>query len=250
METGGSDDHRHESDLVTPLEDDEEDDASIGKLGIIAFGRRNDVFPVGHPADKGAFDFPTVTGFLSVDDPDALLSFNPELIDNVVDIANRLVRQGAVAVITSESLLGSHPNDIAKRVPVPIVTSSLSQIPWLCSCISSTAKMGIITLDSTKLNEYHLIACGADPHLPIASLPEHGAWRNVESDEIWTTDAQLRRELIEVMQNLIEEHQISAVVMENSSMASFAPFLRQCFRMPVLTILDCAKYLYSISVMQ
>ena len=78
-----------------------------------------------------------------------------------VSAARALVADGAWAITTSCGFLVLLQADLQSAVPVPVVSSSLLQLPGL---LARAPRVGVLTIDATSLSGDHLLAAGVPAH--------------------------------------------------------------------------------------
>ncbi|TFZ07475.1 aspartate/glutamate racemase family protein [Ramlibacter henchirensis] len=74
-----------------------------------------------------------------------------------IEAARALAAQGARAITTSCGFLVLLQDELQAAVPVPVVTSSLLQLPGL---LASEPQVGVLTISSQRLGPDHLLAAG------------------------------------------------------------------------------------------
>jgi len=89
------------------------------------------------------------------------------LLDEFLNAAEELVRLGADGITTTCGFLSLYQRQIAAHVGVPVVTSSLMQIPFIERVLPPGKRVGVLTVSAANLTEEHLLAAGADPATPL-----------------------------------------------------------------------------------
>src|SRR3546814_5420527 len=87
-----------------------------------------------------------------------------------IDAAWTLVEEGATLVTTSCGFLVTAQKALADALPVPVVTSSLLQIPQVQAGLPEGRRVGVITFDARRLSQAQLAAAGAPPDTPLVGL--------------------------------------------------------------------------------
>jgi len=135
--------------------------ARPGFLGIVMLDTR---FPrplgdIGHP---DTFGFPTRRGVVSGAWPDKVVASAAglraaRLLPAFAAITRQLERDGALAITTSCGFLVLLQRELQAAVKVPVVTSSLLQLPAL---LDQQSHVGVLTISARKLGAEHLRAAG------------------------------------------------------------------------------------------
>jgi hypothetical protein len=132
-----------------------------GFLGVLMLDTR---FPrpegdIGHPS---AFGVPTRRCVIAGAWPDKIVQSGAGLrkgrvVVPILQLVRRLEHDGAKALTTSCGFLVLLQKDMQAQVKIPVITSSLLQLPGL---LATQAKVGVLTISSSKLGVEHLRAAG------------------------------------------------------------------------------------------
>lgn len=132
-----------------------------GFLGVLMLDTR---FPrpegdIGHPS---AFSVPTRRCVVAGAWPDTIVQSGADLrkasvVAPMLQIVRRLAHEGARAITTSCGFLVLLQRDMQAQVNIPVITSSLLQLPGL---LALHGKVGVLTISSSKLGVEHLRAAG------------------------------------------------------------------------------------------
>ena len=132
-----------------------------GFLGVLMLDTQ---FPrpegdIGHPS---AFSVPTRRCIVKGAWPDQIVQSGAGLrkgrvVTPMLQLVRRLEQDGAKAITTSCGFLVLLQKEMQAAVKIPVVTSSLLQLPAL---LALNAKVGVLTISSSKLGVEHLRAAG------------------------------------------------------------------------------------------
>jgi hypothetical protein len=132
-----------------------------GFLGVVMLDTK---FPrpegdIGHPS---AFGVPTRRCVITGAWPDKIVQSGAGLrkgrvVPPILQLVRRLEQDGAKAITTSCGFLVLLQRQMQAQVKIPVVTSSLLQLPGL---LAVHAKVGVLTISSSKLGVEHLRAAG------------------------------------------------------------------------------------------
>ena len=114
---------------------------------------------IGHPS---AFGVPTRRCVITGAWPDKIVQSGAGLrkgrvVAPMLQLARRLEQDGARAITTSCGFLVLLQKELQAQVKIPVVTSSLLQLPGL---LGLHQKVGVLTISSSKLGVEHLRAAG------------------------------------------------------------------------------------------
>ena len=132
-----------------------------GFLGVVMLDTK---FPrpegdIGHPA---AFGVPTRRCVITGAWPEKIVQSGAGLrkgrvVAPMLQLVRRLVQDGAKAITTSCGFLVLLQKEMQAQVKIPVITSSLLLLPGL---LGQHAKVGVVTISSSKLGVEHLRAAG------------------------------------------------------------------------------------------
>jgi hypothetical protein len=132
-----------------------------GFLGVLMLDTQ---FPrpegdIGHPL---AFGVPTKRCIVKGAWPDKVVQSGAGLrkgrvVTPMLQLVRALAHDGAQAITTSCGFLVLLQNEMQAQVKVPVITSSLLQLPGL---LVTQARVGVLTISSSKLGTEHLRAAG------------------------------------------------------------------------------------------
>ena len=151
-----------------------------GFLGVLMLDTQ---FPrpegdIGHP---DAFGVPTQRCVVKGAWPDKIVQSGAGLrkgrvVTPMLQLVRRLEQDGAKAITTSCGFLVLLQKEMQAQVKVPVVTSSLLQLPGL---LALHAKVGVLTISASKLGVEHLRAAGV-PRVRMADVVVQGVPANSE----------------------------------------------------------------------
>ncbi|MEV8516929.1 aspartate/glutamate racemase family protein [Dactylosporangium sp. NPDC051484] len=164
---------------------------------------------------------------------------NERVMRSVLDAAQRLVARGVKALATSCGLLAVYHDKVVAELGVPMVTSSLLQIPLALRVISPGKKIGVVTVDSKALTPAHFTGVGVSDQdmrrVVIAGMEHTDAFfpaitRNGQELDV----DRARQDVLDVTAQLLErEPDIGGLVLECTNLCVYSDALREAFGLPV-----------------
>jgi len=132
-------------------------DTAIGVLMLDARIPR----PLGDVGNPRTFGFPVLYEMV----PGATAASVVEqesagLLDRFVEAARRLVDRGAAGVVTTCGFLAILQPELAAALPVPLLSSSLMQIPMVLRSLPGSARVCVVTANAATLTGRHLTGAG------------------------------------------------------------------------------------------
>ena len=211
-------------------------------LGIIMLNTR---FPrvVGDIGNPATFAFPVryrIVEQATVDQVVRADGLSAALVEGFVWAAHELAAAGVAGLTTSCGFVAICQNELARRCPLPMVASSLCQVPLVQAALPAGQRVGVITIDARKLTPAHLTAAGAPADTPVVGT-EGGAelTRVIEQDlEVLDPD-EACRDVLEAGAALVAKApDVAAIVLECTNMAPYARALFGHLGLPVFDILS------------
>ena len=92
--------------------------------------------------------------------------------------ALELEQSGVSLITTSCGFLVLFQRELQQRLRIPILTSSLLQLPWLLAMLPPERKVGVLTIEGKSLTDAHLAAAGVTDRARVAvqGLDEAGGY--------------------------------------------------------------------------
>ena len=169
-----------------------------------------------------------------------------ELLDAFVDAAGRLVERGVVGLTTSCGFMAIAQQELAARVRVPVVTSSLCQIPLVQATLPAGKRVGVLTIDSSELTVCHFAGVGAPTDLPVEGIQADRELARVIKRDLTELDpAKAQDDVIKAGRRLLAKSpEVGAIVLECTNMAPYSKALADELGMPVYDILGLLGWWY------
>ena len=164
---------------------------------------------------------------------------NMALLEIYLQGALDLQRRGASVITTTCGFLAALQSQIAKRLEVPFVASSLLQVPTVSRIMGG--RIGIVTANDGCLTKEHLIAAGVTDDMPIAiqGLQDHKEFADPILNGVGEMDLpKIERCVVGTAQELLRKSpDIKAFVCECHNLPPFSGAIRQETGKPVFDIL-------------
>jgi hypothetical protein len=211
-------------------------------LGIIMLNTR---FPrvLGDIGNPETFAFPVRYRIVEQATVDRVVredGLSAALVDGFVAAAHELAAAGVAGLTTSCGFVAICQEELARRCPLPMVTSSLCQVPLVQAALPAGRRVGVITIDARKLTSAHLTAVGAPADTPVVGT-EGGTelTRVIEQDLLELDPNKACRDVLDAGEALIAKAPaVGAIVLECTNMAPYARALARHLGLPVFDILS------------
>lgn len=203
------------------------------------------------PGDAGGaetWDFPVIYKVVKGITPQFFKEDqDKKLLKVLQDAAQELEREGVAAITSTCGLLAIYQQEIAETVKIPVLISSLLQIPLAYHLLSKDQKVGVITIDSRLLGQEHLKAIGG-VSIPIAIIGlESGQELNcaILENKKELNIVQAEQDMVGAARRLVEENPtVGAIVLECANMAPYATAVQEAVCRPVFDITTLANFIY------
>jgi hypothetical protein len=147
------------------------------------------------------------------------------LEDAFLDAALALERAGVAALTTNCGFLVLWQSRLQARLGVPLVSSSLLQVPAVAARLPPGRTVGILTIERCSLTPGHLAAAGIDEAVPVVGMEEVGGHfvDAILGDREELDVGRAREEHVAAARLLVERHpEVGAIVLECTNMPPYA----------------------------
>ena len=202
--------------------------------------------PKGHVRNPLTFDFPTVQRLIrGVDIPRLLFHPTDDLLEPFVRAARELEADGVRAITGSCGFMARFQERIATEVRVPVLLSSLVQLPLVRLMHGTEAQIGVLTASADALTPDHFRNCGVD----MASVHITGMEHQKEFRECILQGKRddfdpetLEREVVETARNFAASARLDALLLECTDLSAFAAAVQAAADIPVYDINSLVEY--------
>jgi len=221
--------------------------------GVVRGGRSLYGFPVGMlmleasfpriPGDNGngfTWPFPVLFRIVRGASPDVVVRHldSSRWLQPFIEAARELEQMGVRFITTGCGFLVLFQRELQEQLSVPILTSSLLQVPWVASMLPSNRAVGVLTVEARSLTERHLRAAGISPELPVfvQGMEEAGGYFAGQllggQQELDVERCALEHE--RAARLLVESHpEVGAIVLECTNMPPYAHRIQAATGLPV-----------------
>lgn len=117
--------------------------------------------PVGDMGNARTFDFPVMYHAVQGGNPDIVVEQDPkQVLELFVEGARQLVDYGVAGITTTCGFLAAVQPELAASTSVPVMTSSLLQIPAALRSVGPDRKLVVVTANGTTLGATHFEGVG------------------------------------------------------------------------------------------
>lgn len=220
-------------------------------VGILVL-EENIPCPPGVPGNPTTFDFPVCYEVVRGISASALITDLAPDPEPFMTAGRALVEKGASAILGGCGLMVVHQAALAQALPVPVLTSSLLQLPWALAMTGGGAKIGIVMSRAGNLQPRHLAMAGVEnpQRLVVAGMEGCPAFEAAICDECGELDfAAVQAELVGVVKALVAANPaIAAILLECVDLPPYAAGVQAAVSLPVYDVTTLARFAQSAIV--
>ena len=209
--------------------------------GAVGFLMLETQFPRirGDVGNYGTWDFPAIYEIVPKALPSGVIGvdIDQELVEAFLAGGRNLIRKGARIIGTSCGYLSAIQPILTEELGVPVVASSLVQVPLVSSIVGRESPIGILT-ERPQLDDSYFTAAGWKPtdyDVRVGSFREDSYFPQVFIDNSPFADMeQLNSDIHLAVEDLVTTHpDVRAIVFECTNFVPFSKSLRERFGLPI-----------------
>ena len=205
--------------------------------------------PRGHMRNPLTYGFPTVTRVIrGVDIPRLLFNPTPDLLEPFIQAAKELEADGVQAITGSCGFMALFQKAVAIAVSVPVLMSSLVQIPLIHTLHGPGCRIGVLTAHSGSLTPEHFRQAGVPDAqidaLAIAGMENFPVFRKTILEgaaPVMDTDA-VGAEIGAAAAAMTDGQPLDALLLECTDLSVFARTVQEAVSVPVYDINSLIAY--------
>lgn len=208
--------------------------------------------PPGDLGNPATFSFPVLHKVVQGVSLERLLNRDPACLDPLVESAQSLVDAGVSALSSGCGFFVFFQSELRARVKVPVMLSSLLQIPLVQQMLGTDERIGILTAHAGRLTREHLLKAGMDPRRPVKVLGMEGAhsFRKAILIERGVLEFEkVEAEVVAKARELVScdggEPRIGAIILECTNLPPYAKSIQEAVGLPVYDVTTMIESTYS-----
>ena len=145
------------------------------------------------------------------------------LLPLFVEAGRTLARAGCAGIATTCGFLVRWQRELARALPIPVLTSALLQLPLVNATLPNGKRAGVVTYSAADLDREALAGAGADPSTPVAGVASDGYFaRTIRHGASSLDRARMERDTIDAARELAAAHpDVGAIVLECANMPPY-----------------------------
>jgi hypothetical protein len=198
---------------------------------------------VGDAGNAETWPFPVLYRIVEHTSPDKIVRRLDvdEMLPAFLRAARELEEAGVHMIATNCGFLVLMQQELQNELRVPLLSSSLLQVPWVATTLPASRTIGVLTVERASLTDDHLRAARIPPELPVAirGLDEFGGYftEQILGDHMELDVVRCRQEHELAASTLVDEHpDLGAIVLECTNMPPYADAIRRLTGLPVFDL--------------
>jgi len=207
-------------------------------IGIVTLDEKMPC-PPGTPGNPTTFSHPVIYEVVKGADIESLIGLNdPDSEPAFLEAAQALADKGVAAITGNCGLMIVHQAALARAMPVPVLMSSLVQLPMVAAMLGPRKRIGIMASSRRNLKAEHLVLAGAgDIPVAVATMDGYPHFRAGMSGADDLDSDKVEAEVAEAARGLVGEHpDIGAIVFECVDLPPYAHAVQEATGLPVYDI--------------
>ncbi len=202
----------------------------------------------GDVANASTYAYPVLFEHAAGLTPTAAKTGDAEHLGAAVEAARRLEAQGVKAITSNCGFLLYVQEDVAAAVSVPVLMSSLMQLPVICASLSRDRAVGVITADA-RLMTGHLLAESAGSfadRVRVAGMQDSTEFQRAILEQAGRLEPErLRDEVVDVARSLHKRYpEIGAYLLECALLPPYSRAVQQALELPVFDFITQTDWLF------
>ncbi|WP_029076532.1 aspartate/glutamate racemase family protein [Kaistia adipata] len=196
------------------------------EIGILLIACSNP-FPPGDVGNAWSYNYPVLYETIYDVTIDSLINEGDRsMAPSVVAAAKKLEAMGVKAITSDCGYMLYFQQEVAAALSIPVMLSSLLQLPFIASTLAPDASIGVICANKDRLTPELLSFAYPNPTraLHVAGLQDAPAFRYAILDEKGALDTEaVEKEVVDRAVQLVTEHpEIGAILLECSNLPLYA----------------------------
>jgi hypothetical protein len=216
-------------------------------LGVLTLDTR---FPRirGDIGCAGTFAFPTVHAVVPQATPAAIVhGRSRERLAQFIAQGRALATAGCIGITTTCGFLARWQAALAAALPVPVLSSSLLQVPLVARTLPASRRVGIVTYSADDLDAEVLAGAGVAGDTPVVGVDPQGYFATAIREGAETLDAgRMAADVVDAARRLARAHAgVGAIVLECANMPPYRSEVAAAVGLPVYDAAQLVAWFYA-----
>lgn len=218
-------------------------------VGIIYIADADYPMVPGNVNNGWTYDFPVILRANPKITQQRVFEGDPTLADDIIEIADYLVRKEGVRAISSGcGFFGNFQQQVSAALDVPAAMSPLIMAPWIGAMIKPDQKIAVLTANAKSMTPALLASCGiTDPsRLVIQDLHQTKEFSCVVDYRGSFDNSIATQEVVDTALKVMEgDDEIGAFLLECSDLPPYSYAIQMAVQRPVFDFISVIKFLCS-----
>ncbi|MFZ7090201.1 aspartate/glutamate racemase family protein [Primorskyibacter sp. 2E233] len=200
------------------------------------------------PGDMGnaeTWDFPVLYRIVRDASPDRVVRGGAQgMLPAFIDAARDLVADGVDGITTNCGFLSIFQDELARALPVPVLTSSLCQVEMVNRILPHGRRAGVLTISASTLTEAHLTGARVPQGTPIGTTEGGREFTRAILGNEWQLNVDLaRQDNVQAALDLQAAHpDLGAIVLECTNMCPYAADITKATGLPCVSMVTLVSW--------
>lgn len=217
------------------------------EIGILLLDEVETHVP-GDTAHAGTYPFPVLFKVVPGATATRITTGDPTAEADVVTAARELARMGVKGISSNCGFMLHYQRAVAAAVDVPVMLSSLLQVPLACQVAGSNGRLGILTAFTQRLKPEVLALAGLpkDAKYAVSSIEDSPEFKGL-AEQALDTD-RFGKRLLNAAQEMVQRHpDIRALLLECALFPPYAALIQDALRLPVFDFVSLITNLHAVT---
>jgi len=199
---------------------------------------------LGDVGNPDTFDFAVKYKIIKGASPDLVVRKNANpLLQAFINAGLELVAEGASAITTSCGFLAIFQSELQQALPVPVLTSSLLQVPHVNKSLPEGKRTGILTISASSVTPKLLTSANVPEDTPIGTTEGGKEFTRAILDNSRHLDVEAaRKDNVEAAIRLVQENpDLGAIILECTNMPPYAEDIKSATGLEVYSIVTAVN---------
>jgi hypothetical protein len=200
----------------------------------------------GNVVNASTYDFPVRMQCVPGSSQERILCADDSLLDSLIETGKLLEMEGCRIICGACGYFGHFQRRVADALDLPVMLSSLIQIPWIKTALKSDQKVGLIAADGPSLNANIWESCGVNPDdVVVKAIPEKHEFDLILHSKGHFDNDKVRDVIVRTALDLSANPEIGAILLECSDFPPYSADVQKATNLPVFDYVTLINYAHS-----
>jgi len=217
-------------------------------IGIVLIDCETPFIP-GDVGNASTYDFPVLYRTAPGVSLERLIEQgDPTMVEAIIETARELEKAGVRAITSDCGYMIRFHGQVADAVNIPVIFSSLLQIPLIAATLGSSQAVGVICANRKRLTPNLLAFAGVGDGIKVVTrgMEDSKAFRGPILDETGILDdAAIEKDVVARAMEMVKAHpETGAILLECSNLPPYAHAVQKATGRPVFDFTTLINYMH------